>query len=556
MQKVSLAFLNWAMPVSVQENKEEISVNPLLPLHGYHEYQQNKIIASALPLNAWGTETIPLPANLIAKIQAKCSRKDLLALTSVNHAAFITRFYNPPLQLLRFHNEKEIKLFLSYCSDTQTEAHELDAEDRQRSNKRLKTLSQDTAKFHLITRTQENLEDIKKLGFTLSDQLTAEQCVPLVKYLVGMEYLTIYVCDKQRFTSLTPLLQSAHHLSLHHLVITGDSAFYSYRNIVTGGIDSCFSKKTEQDFLPDEFSQFKELRSLKLWNLNQVKTLPDSIGNLNKLERCLLQDVKNLEKLPETFGQLKALRRLELATVVSLQYLPDNIGNLDNLETLILNDLPLIQRIPIAIGQFKTLKSLQLIHLPELKNLPNTITSLDKLEHLLLCNVGLDQLPAAIGQLRALRSLGLEYLRFTSLPDELGNLTLEKLLLNDLGDMLSFPPIICRLRALKSLKLIGGAFDTLPDNIGDLDKLEKLHLRYLDIDQLPATIGQLRALRSLKLESLDALTSLPSEIKNLKLKNFLVYGFDNLPEETLRFISQLPGFAAFKPGGTRIVAKD
>ena len=65
---------------------------------------------------------------------------------------------------------------------------------------------------------------------------------------------------------------------------------------------------------------------------NRLKSLPDSIGNLIKLEKLNLSG-NRLTSLPDSIGNLTNLKRLDLSRN-KLRSLPDSIGNLTSLESL------------------------------------------------------------------------------------------------------------------------------------------------------------------------------------------------------------------------------
>ena len=79
---------------------------------------------------------------------------------------------------------------------------------------------------------------------------------------------------------------------------------------------------------------------------NQLTTLPDTIGNLTKLQYLVLEN-NPLTTLPDTIGNLTNLRELNVVNN-KLTTLPDTIGNLTKLQYLVLENNPLTN-LPDAI---------------------------------------------------------------------------------------------------------------------------------------------------------------------------------------------------------------
>jgi len=83
---------------------------------------------------------------------------------------------------------------------------------------------------------------------------------------------------------------------------------------------------------------------------NQLRTLPESIGQLNRLEILGLQQ-NNFETLPESIGNLLSLRELDLR-FNHISTLPESIGNLLSLRKLDLDNCP-IKILPESFGNLK-----------------------------------------------------------------------------------------------------------------------------------------------------------------------------------------------------------
>ena len=81
---------------------------------------------------------------------------------------------------------------------------------------------------------------------------------------------------------------------------------------------------------------------------NQLRRLPDSIGNLQNLLVLILWN-NNLSEIPDSIGNFQNLSKLDLRHN-QLRELPNSIGNLQNLSKLDLRDNPLVNP-PIEISE-------------------------------------------------------------------------------------------------------------------------------------------------------------------------------------------------------------
>jgi len=103
---------------------------------------------------------------------------------------------------------------------------------------------------------------------------------------------------------------------------------------------------------PPEIGEFTGLKLLTIFSNKQLETLPDSIGNLTKLEYLGLA-FNGLKALPDSIGKLSNLKTLELDNN-QLETLPDSICKLDLLTKLSVRNNPL-EALPVQIGNLKQL---------------------------------------------------------------------------------------------------------------------------------------------------------------------------------------------------------
>ncbi len=124
-------------------------------------------------------------------------------------------------------------------------------------------------------------------------------------------------------------------------------------------------------------------------------------------------------------------------------------------------------------------------------------------------------------------ALGLNWLGFTEVPPEIGQLT-NLQVLNLFGNQLTtLPPEIGQLENLQVLSLDQNRLTTLPPEIGQLSNLQGLYLGDNQLTTLPPEIGLLSNLQWLDLGD-NQLTILPSEIGQLNRLCFLNLASNNL----------------------------
>ena len=138
--------------------------------------------------------------------------------------------------------------------------------------------------------------------------------------------------------------------------------------------------------------------------------------------------------------------------------------------------------------------------------------------------MGLTAVPAAIGQLSALKELYLHGNQLTTVPLEVGKLRALTILYLAENQLKKLPSVIGQLTALTKLYLERNQITMLPPEIGQLTALTTLDVHNNQLTTVPAEIGQLTALTTLDL-GFNRLTTLPPEIRQLTdLKELYLHG--------------------------------
>ena len=288
-------------------------------------------------------------------------------------------------------------------------------------------------------------------------------------------------------------------------------------------------------------SHVGRVMELKLEGNNLVGTLPDALGNLDRMEWLLLSRNQLSGSIPASLGDLANLRELYLynneltgpipdlgsLTILAELYLGDNeltgsipdLGRQTRLTDLALWDNQLTGEIP---GSLNTLTKLVYLYLGG-NTLSGTIpdlSSLTKLQALSLWGNDLSgSLPTSLGSLTSLTTLDISRNNLDGPIPDLSSLTsLQWVYLWDNQLSGEIPATLNSLTSLNKLYLNRNA---LSGTIPDLSRLTSLTHLYLNHNQLsgaiPATLNSLNSLEQLALSfnqldgpipTLSSLTSL------------------------------------------------
>jgi len=170
-----------------------------------------------------------------------------------------------------------------------------------------------------------------------------------------------------------------------------------------------------------------------------IKHLPSQLGTLINLVELDISCLENLEDLPSEIGNLEKLEKLIIDNGNGCQMnisLPESIGNLSNLKVLRLygaldpTDLsdtnkPIppskVKSLPGTIGKLQNLEELDLGR-NRIKGIPSQIASLQKLKRLALDHNDIHELPAFVGNFKNLQELSVCDNGGIKLPTSLSNL--------------------------------------------------------------------------------------------------------------------------------------
>jgi Leucine-rich repeat (LRR) protein len=195
-------------------------------------------------------------------------------------------------------------------------------------------------------------------------------------------------------------------------------------------------------FLADLGKAAAPRKSLEISQQNAQ--LLGNIGGYSDLEVLSISCLENLQSLPDSIGKLTKLKELRIDNGNGCSMnplLPESIGNLRSLEKLILygaQDPRDPDRQPGERHKF-----------------PRSMSQLKNLIYLDLGRNGLDEIPSFVKDLPRLRELRFEY-----------------------NELKKVPELISNLRELRILNLAANDLDDLPDFLNTLPKLTHITLGY------------------------------------------------------------------------------
>lgn len=200
-----------------------------------------------------------------------------------------------------------------------------------------------------------------------------------------------------------------------------------------------------------------------------------------------------------------------------------------------------VQELPEAIGCMRSLEWINLNFNP-VERLPDSIGELARLESLQLHDARLTHLPESLGKLKRLSFLRIDDSGLTALPESIGNLSA----LNDLrlsgNRITTLPGSMAKLTGLQYVYLNGNPLEELPEFVGAWQELQYLNVRNSGLTRLPDCLGKTKSLRRLdcdprKIANIPALALYQkfegqplNRIQSAFAKFFSYFGHE-LPEE-------------------------
>lgn len=373
------------------------------------------------------------------------------------------------------------------------------------------------------------------------DVLKLRGCVSLVEIPSTIKYLSkLYQLDLSYCRRLCKLPSFLHLKNLAILFLFGCSKIREFPEIPPNCMGSLGLNETAIEQVPSTIGSFSCLTKLWLASSLRLKTLPESICQLNSLQLLNIDHCINLHNLPGNLGnlaslkllvascsgirelpsslcRLKKLAHLSVEKCVYLQKLPEMLGNLESLEVLVLDGSG-IKELPDSLCFLKKLRHLSVEKCVNLQKLPEKLGNLESLQVLVAGGSGMKELPDSLCSLEQLTSLSFaKCVNLHNLPEKIGNLeSLEVLVVCGSG-IKCLPDSFCRLRRIRRLsveKCVNLRY--LPENLGNLEYLEEIFAPSSGLEGLPESICSLKYLRVVNIDKCVNLHELPSNFGNLE----------------------------------------
>ncbi|KAG0609809.1 hypothetical protein M758_7G015700 [Ceratodon purpureus] len=153
-------------------------------------------------------------------------------------------------------------------------------------------------------------------------------------------------------------------------------------------------------------TNLRKLFTVQFMGCTPLTKIPETIGQLTRLDILELLDCENLQQLPNSICQLKLLWRLRLVNCNNVKTLPDSLGEMTNLQYLWIYKCKLFAELPQSIGQLPRLRELRIQGCNNLQSLPDSMRHLSTLCLLEVFDCGILEGLGALRMLRGFRLWG------------------------------------------------------------------------------------------------------------------------------------------------------
>ena len=279
--------------------------------------------------------------------------------------------------------------------------------------------------------------------------------------------------------------------------------------------------------LPDEIGLLTNLISLELRYASLTGTIPSETGNLLKLKNLSLSGNQFTGDIPDAIYNLINLTSLDLASNMLSGTISPLVGQLTKLTGFSISANQLSGSLPDEIGNMVDLTGFGIIRNQFSGTIPETIASWTNLREFSISeNLFEGSLPDVITGFTNLTGLKINDNKFTSLPENIGLLSLLQKIEAANNLITSIPASVADLSALYRLDLYNNRLTSLPD-FGEMPALWDLQLSNNQIEKLPESFGSFIKLSNLSIGN-NKISELPSSFENLNRVKMLALSGNEL----------------------------
>jgi Leucine-rich repeat (LRR) protein len=266
--------------------------------------------------------------------------------------------------------------------------------------------------------------------------------------------------------------------------------------------------------LPASIGNLTLLNSLEINTTSISGSIPSELGNLTKLQTLNLSGCKFTGPIPPALASLTSLTYLNLGSNLLTGTLPTELGQLTRLKYFSVWKNQLTGSLPAELGNLADLTEFFVSANQFSGSIPGSISAWTNLTEFSISeNLFEGALPDAVLSFTKLTALRINDNKFTSIPENIGNLTLLQVIDAKNNLIATLPASVSSLTALYRLDLINNRLTTLPE-LGEMPALYDLRLNNNLIEKLPDSFGSFTKLYDLYLGN-NLLTELPSSFENL-----------------------------------------
>lgn len=347
--------------------------------------------------------------------------------------------------------------------------------------KMLNLLTGDTVTFKSDFKDFKLLEGLGRFSNIRSITVKTKQAFDLPESIVQLENLEELIIEVNPFAELPDFLAQIPNLKKLRIDISDLKIFpdfiFEMESLEELAILGLGFPKDIKDPIAPKINKLANLKKLTLRGLKQ-KELDDLVFDLPSLESLVLKGIKGLKSLPESIGKLQKLNSLKIENCPALSELTFDASQMLALESLHLDELPRLKMVDASFFNLPTLSQLTLnTKVFKLSNIPESFSN--NLVH---------------WQTNTLAEVSL----FLAYPQVFNNmLSLEvRVTIENMDSKMKLPKLKQVVPNLRSLFLMSFRLDVF-DCLSKIPNLEKLTVRSGEFETIPESLLSQKHLKEL-----------------------------------------------------------